>query len=697
MDLANLTLGVDSGQVKKAGSELDKLRAIALGTAKSVDEMNESLEETEQQAEESSESVSGFLGKLGSLKGVIAGVFGGFSLAALGNMADTWSDVSSRVGLAINDMDGAGDAMARLTQTARLTYSSLNQTAEGFIRNSLVLTELKKSTQEQLDYTEALNLALVASGAKGQAALLVQESLSRSMSMGAMRGQELNNILNYSGEVAKALAEEMGTTTAGLREMAMQGKITGEVIFNTLTKRLDYFRERAEMMPATLGDGFLLIGNAVTALVGSLDKLGGVSEYIAGLMVGLADGILFVAQNSETVAKVINTIAPVMLVAFGPSILAAVTSLAAAIGTQLVAAINLSALAIRAHPLMTIASVITLVISAMYQWRDSFPAIGAAFDWLWDKASYVLETIKLAIESIPFLNWMFNGGDASIEINADTASAKIASSFSSGGKMAGSEVEKGLERGARTGASMFDQAAQAAVARYEKMNGKLGELIVKSHQTGATYVYNAYTGAVKEAAQTTAAAMVQAGAQSAEAIQKSMSSGGQQAAAEFEAAGVRLSGWLVDYFVNRLDNLITQQVRYIQAETAKMQAEANKLNAEARALKGGSGFKSTGAGSSGSSGGSSNYKVGMPTAGNYAAAYGITTPFERRAQEQQAQQEAAAAAAANANPTTVVTQIKNVMDPNAMVDIIDTNAGHQAIVNVIKFNRDEIAALLGSG
>lgn len=694
MDLANLTLGVDSGPLRKGSSDLQKLRDIALGTAKATDELNEAMGGTVEEAEKSNKSVSGLLSTLQGFKGVIGGILGGFSVAVLGNMADTWSDISSRVGLAIGDMDGASEAMDRLTQTARLTYSSLEQTAEGFVRNSLVLSELKKSTQEQLDYTEALNLALVASGAKGQAALLVQESLSRSMSMGAMRGQELNNVLNYSGEVARALADEMGTTTAGLRAMAQEGKITGEVIFNTLTKRLDHFRERAESMPATLGDGFLLIGNSVTALVGTLDKLSGVSEYIAGLMVSLADGILFVAQNADTVQKILGTLAPMFVVAFGPAVLGYVSSLVVAIGTHLVTALTVSAAAIRAHPLLSIASVITLVVSAMYQWRDSFPAVAAAFDWLWEKASLVLETIRTAIESIPFLKWMFEGGKASIEINADTASAKLSSSLSRGGQDAGSSVEKGLERGARTAASMLDQAAQGAVARYEQMNGKLGEIIVKSHQTGASYVYNAYTGAVKEAAQTTAAAMTQAGAVAGESIQKSMSSGGQQAAAEFEAAGVRLSGWLVDYFVYRMDNLITQQVRYIQAETSKMMAEAAKLNAEARAI---------GEGRSGSSGSGPSSGVSGSSGGRYSVSTVRNMPnysyrFTQKNQEKAEAEAATAAAASAATPTpSMVTQIKNVMDPNAMVDIIDTTAGHQAIVNVIKFNRDEIAALLGSG
>ncbi|MEX0859854.1 MAG: tape measure protein, partial [Cucumibacter sp.] len=82
-------------------------------------------------------------------------------IGALVRYADTWSDINARVGLAIGNMDAAGIVMDRLSDVARRTYSALNLTAEGFIRNATVLKELGKSTAEQLDFTESLNLAMV--------------------------------------------------------------------------------------------------------------------------------------------------------------------------------------------------------------------------------------------------------------------------------------------------------------------------------------------------------------------------------------------------------------------------------------------------------------------------------------------------------------------------------------------------------
>src|SRR5690606_41862330 len=109
--------------------------------------------------------------------------------------ADAWSDMTSLVRVNISAQDDAAAVMQRLADIARSTYSSLELTAQGFAQNAFVLSALGKSTKQQLDYTAALNNALVVSGAKGHQAQMVQDSLNRAMAEGSLRGQELQNVL----------------------------------------------------------------------------------------------------------------------------------------------------------------------------------------------------------------------------------------------------------------------------------------------------------------------------------------------------------------------------------------------------------------------------------------------------------------------------------------------------------------------
>ena len=233
--------------------------------------------------------------------------------------ADAWSDMSSRVGLAIQSMEHASVVMERLTDVARRTYSPTELTTEAFLRNATVLRELGKSVREQLDFTEALNNSLVISGAKGERAAQVQEALGRAMAIGTLRGQELNTVVQTGGRVAELLAEQLGVGVNQLRSIGAQGKITGAVIYDALTSRIIQLREEAEAMPATVSDAITLLQNSALQLVGVYDQGVGVSETLARAIILLADNLNVLVQA-----------ATVAVLAFGGRLVSALTASAKA-------------------------------------------------------------------------------------------------------------------------------------------------------------------------------------------------------------------------------------------------------------------------------------------------------------------------------------------------------------------------------
>ena len=228
------------------------------------------------------------------LAGIAAGAF---SVRQVVQYADTWTDLRSRVDLATGSQEKGAAVMERLASMARRTYSDLGQTAESWIANSTALRELGLSTRESLDFTEALNNAMVVSGAKAERAASVQNALSKAMALGSLQGVNLNTVIQTGGRVAELLAEELGTTVSGLRQMGKQGLITGDVIRTALVGNLELLREEADSMPATIGDAFTLIGNAALQLVGTWDQLLGASSMVA-------DALILLADNLERVASI---------------------------------------------------------------------------------------------------------------------------------------------------------------------------------------------------------------------------------------------------------------------------------------------------------------------------------------------------------------------------------------------------------
>ncbi|MCX8999131.1 tape measure protein [Rhizobiaceae bacterium BDR2-2] len=211
--------------------------------------------------------------------------------------ADQWTDLRSRVDLATGSQEAGAAVMDRLAAMARRTYSSLGQTTESWLANATALRELGLTTAESLDFTEALNNAMVVSGARAERAASVQNALSKAMALGTLSGDNLNTVIQSGGRLAELLASELGTTISGLRNLGQQGAITGDVIRTALIGNLELLREEADSMPATIGDAFTLIGNAALQLIGTWDQMAGASSAVA-------EGLILLADNLERLAAI---------------------------------------------------------------------------------------------------------------------------------------------------------------------------------------------------------------------------------------------------------------------------------------------------------------------------------------------------------------------------------------------------------
>ncbi|QMV02570.1 tape measure protein [Devosia sp. D6-9] len=221
--------------------------------------------------------------------------------AALGareliRLTDTWTDLNGRVRIAAGGMKEGADVMERLGDMARRTYSSLETTAESYLTNSQALKELGYSTNQQLDFTEALNNALVVSGAKGQRAEQVINALGKAMAFGELRGENLNTVIQTGGRVAQALADGLGVTTNELRKLGEQGKLKSSSVFTALTSQMETLRSEADGMQATIGDALTLLRNSFLEYVGGADQAAGASAKIA-------EAIILVSDNLGTVAN----------------------------------------------------------------------------------------------------------------------------------------------------------------------------------------------------------------------------------------------------------------------------------------------------------------------------------------------------------------------------------------------------------
>lgn len=291
-DLVRLGLVVDSQGFVRAKRDMDSFKKSASDVTNETDKTTSSMDRANKIA-----------AAFGKTIGLIA-----VSLAtgALAKYTNQWTDLNSRLINATGSAEDAQLAMEAISETARRTYSSLEETAQGFLQNNLVLKQLGYSTKEQLDLMEALNNSMVISGAKGQDAALVMGAFGRAMAQGKLAGQELNLIMNYSSRSVEALADGLGVTVIELREMAAAGEITADRLYKAFVSQMDPLAKEADAMAATIGDSFIIVGNSVLELIGSLDEVAGISGKVSSAIIGMADSVRDFAGDTDALAKAIG-------------------------------------------------------------------------------------------------------------------------------------------------------------------------------------------------------------------------------------------------------------------------------------------------------------------------------------------------------------------------------------------------------
>src|SRR5690554_5797216 len=118
MDLAHLGLAVDSRPVADASKELDRIREAAAKAERQADSFGKRTEDAGRRAAAANDNVARSADRATAsfskwhtaavrLAGALGAVAGGFSVVALMRYADAWSDMQSRVGAAIRDMEAA--------------------------------------------------------------------------------------------------------------------------------------------------------------------------------------------------------------------------------------------------------------------------------------------------------------------------------------------------------------------------------------------------------------------------------------------------------------------------------------------------------------------------------------------------------------------------------------------------------------
>lgn len=231
-----------------------------------------------------------------SAAGLAGAWAGAFATHQLIQFADTWNQLNGRLRLASSSSEDYVQSQRVLMEISQRTGTSLEANSNLYSRIAQSLRDAGYASADVAKVTETVATSLKLSGASTEEASSVITQLSQALGSGVLRGEEFNAIMESGGRLAKLLADGLGTTVGGLRNMANNGQLTTEKIMPLLTK-VDQLRKEFDTLPASVSGSAQKVENAFMAWVGGANDAVGASSALVGVLDGLANNITGVANG----------------------------------------------------------------------------------------------------------------------------------------------------------------------------------------------------------------------------------------------------------------------------------------------------------------------------------------------------------------------------------------------------------------
>jgi lambda family phage tail tape measure protein len=292
-----------TAQLRQEMARADSTVAQASGK---IDKSLGRIDEAFDRAGESAESAAGLI------KTALGAAIGSASIGKIIEAADSYGQMSDRIGMATTSVGEYDQVQQRLLETAKRTYRPLSEAQELYIRTSDSLKSMGYNTGQALDVMDSFSFLLVTNSASADKASSAIDAYSKALQTGKVEADGWQSILAAMPTVVDTIAKSTGKTAEEIRSLGAQGKLSLDVLTEGLQKSAEANGVLADSMSVAVRDAVQNLSNAFGVYVGRLNE----TSDFTGL---LAKGIGALGDNFETLADVAVVAAIAALGRYGVS------------------------------------------------------------------------------------------------------------------------------------------------------------------------------------------------------------------------------------------------------------------------------------------------------------------------------------------------------------------------------------------
>ena len=224
-----------------------------------------------------------------------------------------------RLGLVknVNDMSERitpVEALKDLYDISRKTKVSIDSTMETFFRFGQALGD-RTNMSELKQVAETVNKALVIGGSANASGAAAIFQLGQGLAADALRGQELNSVLEQAPRLAKVIADALEVPVGSLRALAEEGKLTTQVVMDAFKSQREVVDSEYKTINHTVGANWKVLMDTITRYHhGVLNKLG--APAVLKNLISSVDNFLMKAvdSNAYVIEGIIRSIHKVIIV-----------------------------------------------------------------------------------------------------------------------------------------------------------------------------------------------------------------------------------------------------------------------------------------------------------------------------------------------------------------------------------------------
>lgn len=276
----------------KVLSRLDIL--LHANTANYVREMKKATDKTKKELK----SVADYGKLVGGQLGIAFATLGSaVSISHIIATADQMQNLASQIRLATDSTEQFHAVQTKLRAIANEQRSSFDAVVDLYSNSQRSLSALGKSQQDVINFTRNMTMAMNVGGRSAQAQAAALTQLGQALASGVLRGDEFNSVAEQAPILMDLIAKEMGVTSNAIRDLAKDGKITADVVYNAVAKATDSLSAMSAKMPTTVSQALQVIKNEYNYLIDDIMNQNSMMSQ------NIANAILWVADNFRTLVS----------------------------------------------------------------------------------------------------------------------------------------------------------------------------------------------------------------------------------------------------------------------------------------------------------------------------------------------------------------------------------------------------------